>query len=259
MNLTRLEQLDHPAIRGIVFHPRPDPTPPDSARDLHIAVDGASLGARFHPADSPDAPLILFFHGNGEIASDYNDIAPMYNHLGMSFLAVDFRGYGRSTGTPTLATLLDDARAVWDALPSLCSGHGLKPARTYVMGRSLGSASALEIGIHAGDALAGLIIESGFAYSLQLISRLGGVAFDTDNGHGGLAHITKIARISVPTLILHGADDWIIPVADARALHTYAGAKLKRLVIIPGAGHNDLLVTGPHDYFAAIRDFVLGG
>lgn len=253
-----IDHIDHPAILQIVFHPRPDHAAPDPQRDVRLPVEpGVSLGGRLHPAPDPRAPLILFFHGNGEIATDYDDIAPMYNRLGLSFLVVDYRGYGRSGGSPTLSNLVADARTVWDALPNLLAERQLQPARTFVMGRSLGSASALEIGVHAGPALAGLIIESGFAYELELITRLGGPAFTVkDDGRQGLGHLAKIERIRVPTLIIHGADDWIIPVKDGQALHHHAGTATKRLVIVPGAGHNDLLYVGARDYFAAIRDFV---
>jgi len=137
-----------------VFHPRADFSAPDAERDVRLpGADGVTLGGRLHVA-APTAPLILFFHGNGEIAADYDDIGPLYARLGLSFLVVDYRGYGRSEGVPTISNLLADARAVWDALPNVIAPRGLAPERTYVMGRSLGSASALEIGVHAGEALA---------------------------------------------------------------------------------------------------------
>jgi len=74
----------------------------------------------------------------------------------------------------------------------------------------------------------------------------------------GLAHLAKIEKITVPTLIIHGEDDWIIPVKDARALHGHAAAADKRLVTVPGAGHNDLLWIGPEQYFSAVGRFVGG-
>ena len=125
------------------------------------------------------------------------------------------------------------------------------------MGRSLGSASALEIGVYARNGIAGLIIESGFAFARDLVARLGGPAPEVpDDGRIGLGHLAKIQQIEVPTLILHGEDDWIIPVADARALHQHSGAADKRLVTVPGAGHNDLLWVGAVEYFSAIRELV---
>lgn len=251
------EPFDRPDVLSIIFHPRPDTGEPDSERDLEIPVEeDVSLGARLHVC-SPAAPLILFFHGNGEIASDYNDIAPVYNQLGINFLAVDFRGYGKSGGSPTVSNLLSDARAVYDRLPGICAARGLSPAKTFVMGRSLGSASAIEIAAHAGDSINGLIIESGFAFGQRLIARLGGPTLSGgEDGKVGTAALAKMPGITVPTLILHGEADLIIPVEDAHALHAHSGAKEKRIVTIPGAGHNDLLWTGQEAYFRAIAELI---
>lgn len=55
-----------------------------------------------------NAPTLLFFHGNGEIVEDYDDIAQIYLKLGINFLPVDYRGYGRSTGSPTVTAMMRD-------------------------------------------------------------------------------------------------------------------------------------------------------
>jgi len=259
MSAASQHPLDRPEVLAVIFHPRRDFSPPDPARDVRVKVSrDVSLGGGLHVA-GPDSPLVLFFHGNGEIASDYNDIAPVYNSLGLSFLVVDYRGYGHSDGSPTITNLLSDARAVFDALPDLLNERRLAPSRIYVMGRSLGSASAIEIAAHADDRIAGLIIESGFAYALQLIERLGGPPLlKKDDGTEGTAALAKIAGVTVPTLVIHGETDWIIPVGDAQALHKHAGAKHKRLLTIPGAGHNDLLWVGQKEYFDAVQELTGG-
>ena len=253
-----IQPFDTPEILSVIFHPRRDYSTPDEERDVDIPVgDAVSLGGRLHPA-KPDSPLILFFHGNGEIASDYDDIAPLFTRMGIAFLIVDYRGYGRSGGTPTISNLLADARAVFDHLPQLLADRELSPSGVYVMGRSLGSASAIEIAVHARNGIAGLIIESGYAYGAQLIARLGGPVPDAgEDGKVGTAALAKMPSITVPTLIIHGEDDCIIPVSDARALHAHCGAADKRLVTIPQAGHNDLFWTGRDRYAAAVKDLVL--
>ena len=250
-------EMDRPDVLAVVFHPRPDMSAPDPEREVVFRVDGGVvLGGRLETAGR-HAPLILFFHGNGEIASDYADIAPVYARLGLSFLVVDYRGYGRSSGSPTVSNLLEDARRVWSELPAFLEERDLKPSALYAMGRSLGSASALEIALTAGDRLAGLIVESGFAFGAELVARLGGPRLvKEDDGRVGLGHLVKIEQIAAPTLIIHGEADWIIPVEDARALHAHSGAARKWLVTVPGAGHNDLLWVGRDTYFKAIADFV---
>jgi alpha-beta hydrolase superfamily lysophospholipase len=75
-----------------------------------IAVEpGVDVGARFHMAANTGVN-ILFFHGNGEIVSDYDELGPVYNQMGINFLAIDYRGYGRSTGQPTVSAMMKDCR-----------------------------------------------------------------------------------------------------------------------------------------------------
>lgn len=254
-----MQPFDAPEVLSVIFHPRPDYSPPDAERDIVVPVsDGVNLGGRVHPA-TPESPLILFFHGNGEIASDYDDIVPLFTQAGIGFLIVDFRGYGKSGGVPTISNLLADARTVFDHLPRLLAERGLSPSAIYVMGRSLGSASAIEIAAHARNGIAGLIIESGYAYGMRLIARLGGPTVDVgEDGKVGTAALAKMPGITVPTLIIHGEEDFIIPVDDAYALHEHSGATDKRLVTIPNAGHNDLFWTGRDRYVAAVKSLIVG-
>ncbi len=124
------------------------------------------------------------------------------------------------------------------------------------MGRSLGSAAALEVAHRTPAGIDGIIIESGFAYTFPLIERIGflqvGDAFEYKDGFGNLE---KIAGIRLPTLIIHGERDWIIPIGDAEALYAASAASAKRLVRVPGAGHNDLMLVGRRPYFEAIAAF----
>lgn len=248
--------FSQPDIQNVIFHPRPDPAPPSKADVVLPGVDGIRLGGRLHPAATTTAPLILFFHGNGEIASDYDDIAPLYNRIGLSFLVVDYRGYGRSAGRPSVGTLAADAEAVHAALPGLFNDHGLTPSRQFVMGRSLGSAAAIAIAATTPPDLDGLIIESGFAYELELIARLGGPDLRHVAGlQEGFGSLARIARVTLPLLIIHGEADFMIPMRDAEALLQQAGSRNKRLLRIPAGGHNDLLMQGLPAYFQAIREF----
>jgi len=86
-------QLDKPQILSFVFHPRLEMPfgASSSGHDLLIPTEkGLVIGARFHTTDE-SAPNILFFHGNGEIVGDYDDLAPLYNRRGINFLAVDYQ------------------------------------------------------------------------------------------------------------------------------------------------------------------------
>ena len=255
-----LEVLDLPDITRVLFHPRPDGfVPPEGpfTRSVRIPVEtGVELGGMAFIVDS-QAPVLLYFHGNGELASEYDDIAELYRRLGVTLLVIDFRGYGRSGGHPTATNLLADARAALAAAPGLFSSLGLTPRAWFVMGRSMGSASAIEIAVQGGAGPTGLIVESGFADSLALVARLGGrLPPGADERRDGFGNGEKIAAVALPTLIIHGAKDWIIPAADGEALFKRCAARDKHLVIIPDAGHNDLMFVGRKLYFDAIYAFV---
>lgn len=250
--------LDHPNVLRVLFHPRPDYRPVESGQGATVLVEvepEVSIGGRIYPA-APDAPAILYYHGNGEIAADYTEIAGFYQRIGVTLLVMDYRGYGLSGGTPTSSTLLRDAQAVFDARGQIFADCNLHPARLYVMGRSLGSVPAIEIALHGGNAVSGLIIESGFADTFGLLARLGLPVEGASEAEHGFGNAARIAQITTRSLVLHGTNDVLIPPDDGQALYEQCAASDKRLVLIPGAGHNDILMVGLSEYFDALQAFI---
>lgn len=250
--------LDQPAVLKILFYPRqevPSPLPPRAEDHLIPVTDGAQLGARFHLA-APEEPHILFFHGNGETVNDYNEVGVQFSAIGLSFLAVDFRGYGISTGTPLASTLLADAHLVFAAVREWMAANN-RTGPLLLMGRSLGTACAVELAVaHMGD-IAGLIIESGFATTLPLLIRLGvdvnGLGLTEADGFG---NVRKIERMTKPTLLIHGQNDEIIPVAEVAILQAQCIARNKELQIVPGADHDSIIARTGRMYFEVIRRFI---
>jgi hypothetical protein len=257
----QFEILDRPEILQVLFHPRRDPPsrkPEDEVHDVDFAVeDGVAVGGRLFVA-APEAPTILYFHGNGELASDYDMLAPLYTGKGINLLVADYRGYGRSGGKPTAAALIEDGRAIFEQTPQVLETHGLTPPRLYLMGRSLGSASAIDIAARVGDRIAGLIVESGFAHTFALVTRLSTIEYpaEYEDAHG-FGNAEKIERVTVPTLMIHGTYDWIIPMGDSEHLLDHCGASEKKLIPVVGAGHNDLLFVGQKVYMESVATFVL--
>ena len=251
--------FDRPEILRFLFHPRPEGSlsiPIKNAKDLDIPVeDGHFVGARLHHFDKA-APVILFFHGNGEIVSDYNDLGPMYSRIGSNFLPVDYRGYGRSTGTPTVTGMMRDCHAVFDYFRRWFNTHGYTGA-LIVMGRSLGSASALELAASYQNEIDGLIIDSGFAYFTPLLKLLGvnikGMEIQEQEG---LRNIDKIQNFYKPVRVIHAEYDHIIPFSDARALFDACPASDKKLLKIPGADHNTIFYYGMNDYMNSVKDLL---
>lgn len=253
-----LHKLNRPEILHVMFHPRhmPRNQPPPQAEDLDIQVDqDISIGCRLFTADK-NAPLILFFHGNGEIVADYDDIGPMYTRQGLNFLIADYRGYGWSDGSPDAVSLISDARIIYEKTASWLKGNGYS-GKVFVMGRSMGSACAIDLAAEFPEDISGLIIESGFAETIPLMQTLGIDLSALDIAEEEcFGNIAKIRSITIPTFILHGQRDTLIPLWHAEKMHAESGARTKELQIVPGADHNSVIALTGHLYFQVIRGFI---
>lgn len=250
-------KLDQPEVLQALFHPRKETGsgPPLKAIDYDIPVEeGVRIGARFHMADAGD-PNILFFHGNGEIVGDYDSVGPVFNEHGLSFLAVDYRGYGRSDGVPTVTSMMRDTHVIFKEVRGWLKAEN-RTGPLVVMGRSLGSACALDLAASDEGDISGLIIESGFALTVPLLNCLG---VDTQalgiTEADGFRNIDKIARFAKPTLTIHGQHDQIIPVMSAELLQVHCAARSKEFHMVPGADHNSVMERAGNIYFEIIKRF----
>ncbi len=253
MTTTDYSALDRPEISMNSFYPRRNWTPtPTGAQDFAIPVaDDISLSCRFFPVAQAQ-PTILFFYGNGETAADYDNIAPIYNQVGVNFFVADYRGYGNSGGLPTFSTMVADAHQVREEVGRILEA-GQFTGDLYVMGRSMGRHAAFELAANSPEgALKGVIIESGrpilgnFCHGVEPA-----LAEQLEAGYRA-----KVASITMPALVIHGEVDTLAPVEQAREMYESFASEQKQILTIPGAGHNDLLYRGINEYFMAIRDFV---
>jgi len=201
---------------------------------------------------SKESPTILFFHGNGEIAQDYQGLAPVFCKKGINFLVVDFRGYGESTGKPTFSNMISDSHIIYQEVRKFLTEREFTGPLS-IMGRSLGSACAIELATHYQDQVGNLIIESGFAFTYELLIRLGVPPNLLPREREEEASSLPLMKgIKIPTLIIHGENDFIIPVNNGYALYDNVASEKKELLIIPQAGHNDLLLVGFQQYIEAV-------
>lgn len=248
--------LDQPHILRFVFYPREDYSPlPRNAVDHSVSVEkDVSIGCRFYPS-SKSAPSILYFHGNGEVVYDYDDIATLYNRLGINLFVADYRGYGRSGGTPSFSSTVADAHVIFEYFRDTLKASGYT-GPLFVMGRSLGSLSAVELAVSYPKELKGLIIESGFASAGKLLMYLGTLISFPRLEDFEEANLDKLRSITIPVLIIHGEGDEIIHFEQAEVLYQNVGSKEKKLLRIPNAGHNDIMLVGMEQYFQAIKEFV---
>lgn len=251
-------KLDRPEILAHIFYPQAEaltPLPP-GACDLSFEMEPAvAIGCRFYLTD-PAAPCILYFHGNGETVGDHDTLGPRYNEVGINLLVTDYRGYGWSSGQPSITAMFSDGETLLRETQKWLAENGYT-GPLFLMGRSLGSACAIDLASKFSDDIKGLIIESGFADTLPLARSLGLDVLDLDlTEEECFNNNAKIALVTKPTFILHGARDELIPAAEAEKLQSFCGAKSKEFQVVPGADHNSVITVAGKLYFQAIKQFI---
>ena len=252
-------KLDSPEILSHIFFLQKTgkTTPPEGAQDVTVEVSaGIALGCRFFGA-APESPTLLYFHGNGETVSDYDFIGPRYCSHGMNVFIATYRGYGWSDGSPDVTSMFKDADTICTKVIDWLQQNGYS-GPLFVMGRSLGSASAIDVALNHGKQLKGLIIESGFADTLPLAKALG-LGMLQEEGieeKDCFNNRDKIAQVKLPTFIMHGGRDQLIPADQAEGLQMSSGARNKQFVLVPGADHNTMISVAGELYFQGIKKFI---
>ncbi len=243
--------FDEPSFSRALFAPRASVTAPtDDELDVGLEVPGARLHLRAHHLAGADS-VTLYFHGNGEVVSDARFAAlRLAAEAGSALLAVEYRGYGASTGAPSLRALLDDAGPALEAARRLAAGRPL-----VVMGRSLGGACAMELGGAGAPGVSAFVFESAWSDLTGFVRRRGvePPAF-TSEERARFDPLPKLARCRAPALVLHGELDALISVQEAERTFSALGSPDKQLARVPGAGHND--VQSRDAYWAALAGFL---
>ncbi len=234
--------MRHPAesvLNALAFHPerRITMTPERFGLDHEdlwlTAADGARINAWFVRAENPIAH-VLYAHGNGGNIGDRSPVLALLAAAGLDVLTFDYRGYGRSPGRPREQGLYLDARA---ARQALLDGTGVDPKRVVYLGKSLGGAVVTELATEFPPT------------AMILMSTFTGMR---EEAHAVYPFIPKplvpdafpslrrIRTLRVPTFVMHGDADELVPVRMARTMYE-AAPEPKRLLIYPGAGHNTLI------------------
>jgi pimeloyl-ACP methyl ester carboxylesterase len=243
----------------MLFYPRKAFSPcPGNAFDLEVPVeDGVSVVIRFY-VEGENNPSLLYFHGNGEVIYDYDDLAPIYNDIGLNIIVADYRGYGSSGGSPSFTSMCHDAGLIMQKVQEELANRGFRP-ELWIMGRSLGSLSALELAAKYPDQIKGLIVESGFANVVRVMKGLDHFPREVELPEFDRECLEMVQRITIPTLVLHGDMDEIVRHSEGEFIYQNLGTEDKRLLTVANAGHNDIMYVGMREYFAAIVELVQKG
>ncbi|MBF6174356.1 alpha/beta hydrolase [Nocardia blacklockiae] len=203
--------------------------------DLYFtAADGVRLNGWFVRAARPIGH-ILFAHGNAGNIGDRSPVLALLAAAGFDVLVFDYRGYGRSAGRPSERGVYLDARA---ARAALLERTGVDRDRVLYLGKSLGGAVMIELATEFPPA--GLILMSTFT-GLRDAARAVYPLLPKPVVPNAFPSLRRIRSLRVPTLVMHGDNDDLLPVRMGRALYE-AAAQPKSLKIYPGAGHNDLIM-----------------
>jgi uncharacterized protein len=215
------------------------------------ASDGIKLNGYFLRA--PDSPMVLlWFHGNAENIGMGLEHMSAQAPLGVNVFELDYRGYGRSEGSPDEVGVYRDAEAAYSYLTE---GRHFDPQKIFIYGHSLGGAVAVNLA--SSHECGGLIVESSFTsvpemarhiYRFPMAERIPKSRFDS---------LGTIARVKVPVLIIHGTRDQVIPFEMGRRLYE-AARKPKAFFPIEGAGHDDAYIVGGRLYFDRLKAFIHG-
>jgi alpha-beta hydrolase superfamily lysophospholipase len=251
--------IDRPELLVYVFYPREDKSPcPRYAFDIPVPVDeNVAVVCRFFQGNE-QWPWILYFHGNGEIVSDYDELAPFFFKRNLNLAVADYRGYGTSGGEPTFAHIVSDARDIFERVLAELTSRGLKDD-LWVMGRSLGSIAAIELAYHNMGRIRGIIIESGFISVVRVMRHLDVPVDDASYATIDRQCLEMVQAVKVPALVIHGENDTIVPYSEGLDLYENLGSSPKEFLTIPAADHNDIMFVGLKQYFEAIAGFVQGG
>ncbi len=242
-----------PLERQLIFHPMPHPKgnwqPPVTAIEdaWFTGKDGTRIHGWFIDHPSPRA-VVLFTHGNaGNITLHANRLRVLNEQFGLSVLVFDYRGYGKSEGSPSEQNILSDARA---ARRWLAKRTGISERDVVLMGRSLGGAVAVDLA--AKDGARGLILESTFT-SLPDVGAYHYPWLPVRSlMHHQLNSLGKIKLYRGPLLISHGDADEVVPFEQGKRLYDAAPGQ-KEFVRMAGGTHNS---PQSDDYLRALERFI---
>mmetsp|Transcript_8040 Transcript_8040/g.16951 ORF Transcript_8040/g.16951 Transcript_8040/m.16951 type:complete len:944 (+) Transcript_8040:99-2930(+) len=283
--------LERHALGKGLFHPRvverlAEPCQVVEGMEAHdgsyVATTGLRIGyVLLKNQKDANAPVIVHFHGTSETAADYRGaaLATKYRDLPVHLLVVDYRGYGWSGGEPSLSTFLRDAEPLAEKLPEIFVQNGMTwpyPGGLILSGRSVGAQVAVHLAALFPTLFRALMLDSAMSTSatgdrlgrateraaalerwgeelekasLEVLQPLAADLW-------GLSVLDKISSYDGQLLVMHGMEDEIVPYEGSESLHAaVAGTRRKELVLVEGAGHNDI---GKFEaYWSAQRRFAL--
>lgn len=216
--------------------------------DLHFpTADGLQGRAWYAPARDAGKPVIVFFHGNGVNIKGFAPKAQFYTDKGYGGFICEYRGFGGRSGKPTEQGLFNDAEACVSALKE----KGYNSRDLVYHGESLGTGVVVHLSL--GHPPRGIVLETPYSSVLDLAKTNYGWYPVDWMLEDKFDSISKIGKIKVPLLVVHGKSDAVIPYSEGQRLFDKAN-RPKELHAITGGGHNDLYEFGAGDIISGWLD-----
>lgn len=231
----------------LIYFPARDGVGPSPGEEVWLtAADGVKIHGWYLPHPKARA-TILHLHGNAGNLEDRRDLLKRMQELSVNVMAIDYRGYGKSEGSPDEQGLYKDTRAAYDWLLTKTTAD-----KIVVHGESVGGGPACELA--STVPCAGLIVQSAFTSAPDMAPRvvpwfpkfLVRTKFDNRG---------KVARITCRKLFIHSKRDEIVPFDMGQALFA-AAAEPKECEWFNSGGHNDLTISYPQKYYSRLEKFL---
>lgn len=227
-------------------------TPAETGLDYEDAFFEASDGVRLHgwyvPAPEPRG-VLLFAHGNAGNISGRVPLLRIFHDIGLSTFMFDYRGYGRSEGSPSEKGTSRDIQA---ALAQAARLAGVEPGEVIVHGRSIGGAIAVRLAEETE--VRGLIVDSSFTSAVDLGARVYWWLPVRLLARYRYESLRRLESVTCPKLFIHSVEDEVVPLAMGRKLYE-AAPDPKTFLEIRG-GHGDSFLVSEPAYRAGIASFV---
>ncbi len=241
--------------RRFIYHPSNQPVVPWDSPGIPVedcwmqTADGNQVHGWWMGQENEEAPVVLFFHGNGGNLSHRVELLRLLHNRGFRILAIDYRGYGRSEGSPTEMGLYTDAEAAYDYL---INRKDVSPGRIIAYGKSLGTAVALKLALSVP--VGGVIMESPLASARAMAAEMVPIVPVGPFVRAEFNNVEWVTQLTRPLLVIHGDEDEIVPFEQGRAVYEAASGATE-FFRVEGAGHNNVYRVGEERYLDKIATF----
>ena len=260
-----LSQLDRPDIIDSLFKNRKDSY--GTAKDFNSggettaealtakSPDGVDIHCRVF-SGIPEEPHILFFPAEYDCEADIIDLATGFGQIGITLITMDYRGCWKSSGEPSISALPQDAEAFYQAVKDWYAAKQ-RTGPVVFMGRSLGSAVALDLASRHNDDSLALIMESSFDLTEGFLSGNGIQINELGlSEEDPFSNRSKMINYSKAVLFLHSHRDEVISLNQIEWLVAESRSKATQLQIVPSECREDIAEKAGDLYFAVIKDFL---